>query len=174
MTDPIGVRHGKVELVRHDPEWAAMYRAEAARIHASCAGLVLAVEHIGSTSIPGIHAKPIIDLAIGVATLEDADKMEPGMRSLGYDYPRDVGIPDQYVFGRGHPVRKYIAHVQVHESDHWNDYLIFRNRLRESPQLAKEYESLKLALAGEFKNDRATYGDRKAKFVAHVLGRQLT
>ena len=169
MSEPIGVRHGEVVLVPHDPAWSTIYRAEADRILEACGEWVLAIEHVGSTSIPGIHAKPIIDLAIGVTDLADADKMAPAMRSIGYDYPRDVGIPDQFVFGRGHPMRKFIAHVQVYESDHWNDYLTFRDRLRAHPQLASEYEALKLALAQQFHNDRATYGDHKTEFVAKVL-----
>ena len=169
QVDPIGVRHGLVELVPHDPSWAAMYRIEAAKIADACEGLILAIEHIGSTSIPSIHAKPIIDIAIGVSNLEDSDSMEASMKMLGYDYPRDVGIPNQYVFGRGHPVRKYIAHVQVYGSDHWKKYMRFRDSLRENSDLAREYEQLKLGLADRFSHDRAGYGDAKGEFVSNVL-----
>lgn len=164
----MGVPHRKVLLLPHDASWAQMYVAERNRIMSSCYGLILATEHIGSTAIPGIHAKPIIDIAVGVRELSDADKMEAGMAALGYDYPRDVGIPDQYVFGKGNP-RKYIVHVQEFESQHWRDYLTFRDTLRSDRTLAAAYEKLKLDLARRFADDRATYTDKKAAFVARVL-----
>lgn len=168
MSDPRGVPHRKVILVPHDSAWASMYELETARILSACGDQILATEHVGSTSIPGIHAKPIIDIAIAVRELKDADKMQAGMAGLGYDYPRDVGIPNQYVYGKGNP-RKYIVHVQEYDSQHWRDYLKFRNALRNDPGLAKRYERLKLELARKYADDRATYTDGKASFVANVV-----
>jgi GrpB-like predicted nucleotidyltransferase (UPF0157 family) len=168
LAEPTGVPHRKVVLVPHNASWAHMYAAERDSILSKCNDMILAIEHVGSTSIPGIHAKPIIDLAVGVRELSDADKMEPGMIALGYDYPRDVGIPDQYVFGKGNP-RKYIVHVQVFGSQHWQDYLAFRDTLKSNKGLAAAYEKLKLDLAKRFPDDRATYTDHKAVFVAQVL-----
>ncbi|MFK8078687.1 MAG: GrpB family protein [Granulosicoccus sp.] len=66
----------------------------------ACGSYILAIEHVGSTSIPNLVAKPIVDILIGVKALSDAELMIPGMKSVGYDYPDDIGIPDDRIFGR--------------------------------------------------------------------------
>ncbi|WP_380175863.1 GrpB family protein [Kineococcus sp. DHX-1] len=95
----LGLRDGEVRVVPHDPGWAREGRREAVRVLAAGAPWVVRVEHVGSTAVPGLAAKPVVDLAVGVRDLADAEALVPSMAGLGYDFPGDVGIPDDLVPG---------------------------------------------------------------------------
>jgi len=168
MVEPLGVPHRRVVLVPYQETWAKLYIEERDRIKAVWGEVALDIEHVGSTSIPGIHAKPIIDIVIAVNELSDSDRMQNKMESLGYDYPRDVGIPGECVYGKGGP-RTHIVHVTESRSSQWLNYLLFRDSLRSNAGLAQEYQQLKLALAEKYAEDRAKYTDRKASFVRKVV-----
>lgn len=88
---------------------------------------------------------------------------------IGYDYAGDGGVPGQRIFGRGARVRTHLVHVVVADGEEWRDYLAFRNALLTDEKLAKEYDSLKRALAAQFPNDRPSYTRAKGQFIARVL-----
>ncbi len=96
----LGLEHGINRLAPYSPDWSSRFTAESKKLIDVCGIYILAIEHIGSTSIQSRVAKPIVDMLIGVETLNDAEKMIPGMASVGYDYPGDIGIPDDCIFGR--------------------------------------------------------------------------
>jgi GrpB-like predicted nucleotidyltransferase (UPF0157 family) len=142
---------------------ARAFAEEAARIRSALGPLVLAIEHYGSTAVPNLRAKPIIDLLIGVADVDHGLQMIEPMTSLGYDYAGSQGIPEHHVFGRGDP-RTYLVHVVVHGGDQWIAGLAFRDRLRTDADLRAEYQALKERLAAEV-TSRAEYTARKSEFV---------
>jgi len=150
-------------LVAYNPLWPRAFAEEAARITSAVGSLALAIEHYGSTAVPGLRAKPIIDLLIGVADIDDGLKMIEPMRSLGYDYAGSQGIAEHHIFGRP-LVRAYLAHVVVHEGDQWRRCLRFRDRLRGDPDLRAAYQELKERLAREA-TSRAAYTAAKSEFV---------
>lgn len=159
----LGLDADSNRLTPHNDLWAEAYEHEAALIVSVLGDRCIAIEHIGSTAVTGLAAKPIIDIQIGVADLADvADFIEP-MARVGYDHAHNHGIPEHEVFGRGQP-RTFLVHVVVHESEQWWRPLRFRDRLRASDELRAQYARVKQTLA-ETTNVRAEYTSGKTAFV---------
>ena len=133
------------ELVPYDPAWPIRFAVEAARLEEALAPVV-GIEHVGSTSIPGLAAKPTIDIAVGLANLELGALRAKRIEALGYSYGGDHGLP-QHVFRKGAAVPwDYLVHVVEHEGQMWRDYLRFRDHLRSHPEDAERYATLKASL----------------------------
>ncbi len=162
-----GLPPGSVVLADHNPRWAELYEEEAARIREALGPVVLAMEHYGSTSIPGIKAKPIIDILVGVASLDDALNHIAAMSAIGYDYAADAGVPMHHIFGKG-VARTHLVHFVEYDSYRWHEAVRFRDRLRAEPDEAAAYERLKTELAAMHPNDRAAYTEGKTTFVERV------
>ena len=168
MGDPdpkygLGLEQGVNRLVEFNPLWPLAFSEEAARIRAALGDRALAIEHYGSTSVPGLRAKPIIDLLIGVADIRVGLGFIEPMAGLGYDYAGDQGIPEHHIFGRG-TARTYLAHVVVYEGQQWYRALRFRDRLRREPDVRAAYEALKLELAAGA-TTRGDYTAGKTTFI---------
>ncbi|HWA60967.1 MAG TPA: GrpB family protein [Caulobacteraceae bacterium] len=159
----LGLETSANRLVDYNPLWPRAFEEEAGRIRAAVGDLALAIEHYGSTAVPGLRAKPILDLLVGVADIDDGLEMVGPMAGLGYDYSDNHGIPEHHIFGRP-TVRAYLVHVVVHGGDQWERCLRFRDRLRASADLRSEYQALKERLAREA-TSRAAYTDGKTAFV---------
>jgi GrpB-like predicted nucleotidyltransferase (UPF0157 family) len=159
----LGLEAGATRLVDYNRLWPQAFAEEAARIRSAVGPLALAIEHYGSTSVPGLRAKPIIDLLVGVADFDDGRKMIEPMARLGYDYSTNHGIPDRHIFGRP-VVRCYLVHVVTFASVPWREGLAFRDRLRGSAELRAAYLTLKERLA-RGSPSRADYTGGKTKFV---------
>jgi GrpB-like predicted nucleotidyltransferase (UPF0157 family) len=159
----LGLEQGVNRLVNYNPQWPHAFAEEAARIRSALSPLALAIEHYGSTAVPNLRAKPIIDLLIGVADIDHGLQMIEPMTSLGYDYAGSQGIPESHIFGRGQP-RTHLAHVVVYGADQWMASLAFRDRLRTDADLRVEYQALKERLAAET-TSRAEYTAGKSEFV---------
>ena len=168
----LGVPKGRTFLVPHDPAWAELFEEERRRLLGVLQPEVVEVQHIGSTAIPGIHAKPIIDILVGTPSYVLADDWQDRMASLGYDYPGDIGIPEHRVFGRDREIRRFLVHVVDLHGLPWRRLVRFRNVLLRDPHLAVEYERLKLEAAAKYPIGlRSKYTDEKADFIAEVLSR---
>ncbi len=165
----LGLRRGEVRLAEPTPRWAALYADEARRLHAALARFGPAVEHCGSTSVPGLPAKPILDILVGAPHPIDVRDLAEALAPLGYAHAPHAGVPGHEVFGRGMP-RTHLLHVVPWRGPAWERMLRFRDALRASPTLAAEYAALKRALAVRFPSDRAAYTDAKSGFIARVLG----
>jgi GrpB-like predicted nucleotidyltransferase (UPF0157 family) len=159
-----------VLLAPYDPLWPLEFEAEAARIERACDGLPLRLEHIGSTSVPGLSAKPIIDILAGCPPREPRTPYIAAMRQLGYEHKGAFGIPGRNYFRRGSP-RSHHVHLFNWASQGWSDHLRFRDALRADPTLAREYDALKRELAAAFPNDSRKYSDAKGPFIRAVLRR---
>jgi GrpB-like predicted nucleotidyltransferase (UPF0157 family) len=154
----------RVQVVPYDDAWAALFEAEAAQIRAALGSELRVIEHIGSTSVPGLAAKPVIDIAI---SLESLDDLAVALESLGYRYvPKfEEELPNRRYFTRG----DYHVHAYEQEHEEFMDYVRFRDYLRTHPEDAQAYGDLKLALAAEFIDDRAGYQAAKAPYVARLV-----
>jgi GrpB-like predicted nucleotidyltransferase (UPF0157 family) len=159
----LGLEAGANRLVDYDPRWPRAFALEAARIRSVVGSLALAIEHYGSTAVPGLRAKPILDLLIGVADIDDGLEMIAPMASLGYDYAGSQGIPEHHIFGLG-LARTHLAHVVAFEGDQWRRCLRFRDRLRSDPDLRATYQAIKAQLA-DGGLSRADYTAGKTAFV---------
>lgn len=170
----LGLPPGQNFLVPHDPEWAILFEDERARIRAVLSADATEIQHVGSTAVPGIHAKPIIDIAIAARSHTVADDWRDRMASIGYDYPGDIGIPDHRIYGRDRQVRCFLVHVVDAGGTVWRNYIRFRDRLQVDRALAMEYEALKLGAAREHPIGRDLYTRSKASFIEMVLSSEKT
>jgi GrpB-like predicted nucleotidyltransferase (UPF0157 family) len=163
----------EVVLVESDPRWPAMFEEEAARIRAAAGSTSLALEHVGSTSVPGLAAKPIIDVLGGVHTLADADALAPRIVAIGYEYVRkyEDELPRRRYFVRRDAagVRTHHLHVVEIGSWFWTQHLAFRDHLRRDADAAARYAALKRDLAARFPDDREAYTEGKSDFIASCL-----
>jgi GrpB-like predicted nucleotidyltransferase (UPF0157 family) len=171
MTNPygLGLEQEVNRLVASNPLWPQAFAEEATRIRAVLGTQALAIEHYGSTAVPSLCAKPIIDLQIGVADIDHGLFFIDPMASLGYDYAGDQGIPEHHIFGKGR-ARTHLAHVVIYQGDQWLRYLRFRDRLRSDPNLRAAYEALKQRLAADPSLTRGAYTEGKTSFIRDASG----
>ena len=168
-----------VAIVAYDPQWPVLFHREKEHL-LSClpAQLIRRVEHFGSTAVPGLAAKPVVDLLVEVADLQATrDRIVPLLEAQGYEYfwrptHGDDGPPFYAWFIKRDPasgVRTH--HIHVVESDfaeHW-ERLLFRDYLIEQPQVASDYQDLKYRLAAAHPNDRVAYTQGKTEFILRVM-----
>jgi GrpB-like predicted nucleotidyltransferase (UPF0157 family) len=161
-------RSDRVELVEHDPGWAKLYEQEATKLSAIFDGAVVGIEHIGSTAVPHLCAKPIIDVLVGLRELQLDDEQIAAMESLGYAYLGEHGLPGRLFF-RKEP-RTHHVHVVEHRGEHWERQLTFRDALRADPDERRRYDEYKRALAAEG-HPREVYTELKTPFIREVEAR---
>jgi GrpB-like predicted nucleotidyltransferase (UPF0157 family) len=163
--------HEPIVLRPYDPRWPGCFEEERARLRAGLPCLI-DVQHIGSTAVPGLVAKPIIDLLAGVASMDLARTLiEPVLR-LGYTTSRAFNdtLVDRLWFMRAAAGRRtHHLHLVVYGSPTWHAHLAFRDALRGDPALAARYAALKVELAERWRDDREAYTDEKDQFVREVL-----
>ncbi len=168
--EKLGTAGRQIEIVAYNSEWPGLFERETSRIMQACAGVVRLVEHIGSTAIPGMPAKPILDLMPGLAAYADGLKTIEPMQRLGYEYFGEDGIPGRYYFNLKFEGRS-VAHVHIFETgcEPWQRHLIFRDQLRLDPAAAAQYAELKKEMAVRFRNDREAYTNAKSEFINSVV-----
>lgn len=168
MADPLGLESGIVRLVEYDARWPALFAAEQQRIEEACVGLALRLEHVGGTSIPGMWAKPVLDIAAGRPHGASPKLYMAAFERAGYEHRGEQGLPGREFFRRGHP-RAYHLHLVDEGGGHWRNYLAFRNYLREHPDASLRVAEAKRALAARFPRDREEYTEGKTPFVQEIL-----
>ncbi len=156
-----------VVILEYDSRWPLLFEEEKAHILAALPGLDCTIEHVGSTSVPGLAAKPIIDIMIGIAELDQVMALIAPLAALGYEYCGDVGIPGNRFFRKGEP-RSHHLHVFELNHPEYIRHLVFRDYLRTHSEAAQEYELLKRALAQKYPEDSFAYTMSKTEFVKSV------
>lgn len=164
----LGLTSGEVSLARAHDAWAAAYEQERDRIVAALGDYVLDIQHVGSTSILNVPAKPILDILIGVRDFDDAAACVGPMIAIGYAYRGENGIPRRHYFVKGEPRTHHIHMVEI-GSDMWRDTLRFRHLLRTNPVLASEYAREKERLAQLHSGNRKAYQREKDMFIERFL-----
>lgn len=166
----LGLEKGVVRLLSHDEQWHKLFAEEQARIANAAGEFVVSIEHIGSTSICGIAAKPILDIAIAVKDKASGNLAIAPLENLGYVFRGENGIAGRFYFVKGAAEgRTHHLHMYVSGSEELENHLAFRDYLRQNPEAAAEYDRLKKDLAERFSNDRDAYLDGKAAFVEGIL-----
>jgi len=168
----------RLEVVAYDPNWPIAFAAERDRIAAALGTLALRIDHNGSTSVPGLAAKPIIDIQVSVPSLRPIEAYASGLRQLGYvhvPHPDDAFCP----FFHRPPAWPHTHHVHVVQSGGVEERrtLAFRDYLREHPAVARQYEALKRGLAPQYDAadfaSREAYATSKTAFVTSVTDRAM-
>jgi GrpB-like predicted nucleotidyltransferase (UPF0157 family) len=168
--DTLGTPGGHIEVIDYDPSWPTIYRREAERIQQACAGIIIAIEHIGSTSVPGLAAKPVIDIMPGVAAYPDGMRTIEPLTQLGYVYYGDNGIPGRFYFDLRYELRT-VMHVHLFQIgvENWIRHLLFRDYLRAHPEVSNQYAALKRDLALCYRDDRVAYTNAKSEFIISTV-----
>ena len=167
----LGFASGRVSLARAHEAWAAAYLQERARIAGALKGQVVAIEHVGSTSIAGIPAKPILDILVAVENFDESFACIAPMTGIGYAYRGENGIPRRHYFVKGDPRTHHVHMVEV-QSDNWRKTLRFRDLLRMHPDLAGEYAGEKERLARIHAENRKAYQREKDRIIERILMRE--
>jgi GrpB-like predicted nucleotidyltransferase (UPF0157 family) len=175
MKTPEKFGGGSIVVSEYDPAWPSMFEQERAAVLAVLGQSVLVIEHIGSTAVPGLAAKPIIDLLVGVRSLAEARTSSVNqLVKLGYTYipEYESWLPGELFFRKAVP-GPWTHHVHVMEPSNprWQRFLLFRDYLRAHPRTAAAYANLKKSLAAKFGDDIAAYRDGKHEFVQRVTAR---
>ena len=164
----------EIEIVDYDPRWPILFDEEAKRLRVILdPSLIMGLEHFGSTAVPALPAKPIIDILIAVQSLADAriSFIEP-LRTLEYVYWADNPRKDRMFFVKGMPPfgsgRSHHVHVTEPDGEMWRR-LAFRDYLRAHPEESRTYERLKRRLAAEHPTDRDAYSDAKSDYIESVM-----
>jgi GrpB-like predicted nucleotidyltransferase (UPF0157 family) len=160
-----------VRVAPYDDEWPAQFCAERNRL-IPIAPELLAVEHVGSTAVPGLAAKPIIDMMAAVPSMEVADRVVERLCSSGYitsaEFNRSLG-DRRWLMRHAGGHRTHHLHLVLASSRHWMECIRFRDALRRDSRLAARYADLKQRLAVQFGSDRDGYGNAKAEFITSAL-----
>lgn len=179
-----------VVIADYDPAWPATFERERDAILRVCGdGAFVRIEHVGSTAVPGLAAKPIIDIMPGLRSLDDAPRLIGPLASIGWEYGPETELPDPELNDPGMPFRRYFrkhvdgvraGHMHMVEvrSDFWRNHLLFRDYLRAHPEEAAAYASLKRELAAQYNasvtptsNINAGYTTYKTEFIVSRLER---
>ena len=161
-----------IRLFPYDPAWPARFERERAALEDAIGSWILGgVHHVGSTAVPGLEAKPIVDILAGVRDFDESRACFEPLARLGYLYA--PYLPEEmHWLCKPHPSRRtHHLHLVPVDSERYADELAFRDRLRADPQVAAEYLVLKRDLARRFAHDREAYTDAKSYFVRRVLGK---
>lgn len=168
-------------IVDYDPQWPVVFHDLSRVIGGALGELALYTEHVGSTAVPGLAAKPIIDLDVVIASGAQLPAVVQALTSLGYEHQGDLGIQQREAFNRqgddvprdgtGKVWPEHHLYVCVKDSREIRRHLAFRDHLRANPPEVVAYGALKRRLAGQFRDDREAYVAGKTKFIEGVLGR---
>jgi GrpB-like predicted nucleotidyltransferase (UPF0157 family) len=160
----------RVEVVPHNPNWQQDFEAEAKRVAAVLGNNVTTIHHIGSTAIPTIYAKPIIDMLLEVSDIHRVDAQNSAMQALGYQSRGEFGIPGRRFFYKDSEagIRTHHIHTFQTGSDQIRRHLAFRDYMRNHPREAQRYSELKQRLAQEYPLDIEGYMDGKDGFIKEI------
>lgn len=162
-----------IVVVDYDPEWVCMYEEERTRIVSLIGAYLEEIHHVGSTSIPGLAAKPIIDILAIVPDIRAVEHCVKPLESLDYAYFGENGIPGRHYFRKPSDItfHQHTHHIHMMERSHEQVYamLNFRDYLRRYPEAVQAYQDLKKELATKYSGDRDAYTDAKQPFVRSIL-----
>ena len=162
-----------VQIAEYDPAWPALFERERGLIAGALGDLAAAIEHVGSTAVPGLGGKPVIDMMVAVRDVfDEGQRCVAPLEGLGYEYKGELGIPGRLYFRKFTDGRRsHQIHMVEHGSDLWERHILFRDYLRRHPDEARGYYELKVRRAERFGTDRLGYNEAKTEFIEAALVR---
>lgn len=165
----LGLREGKVQLVPHNSLWRTYFDLESQRLYAALGSYVKEIRHIGSTAIPGIYAKPILDIMVGLVAIADVRHCEKLLTTLGYIYEGEQAISGWHFFKKkAGDLTTHHLHIVEWGGSYWVDHVLFQEYLFRHPEVAEAYENLKLVLEKKHADNREAYTRDKTDFINKV------
>lgn len=166
----IGLKGKEVKLVPYTSQYKKKFLQEKETLEKLLRDSILGIEHIGSTAIPGILAKPCIDVQIGVGYMRNGKKLIPVLEKHGYEWKRNFGRLDQHILlVRGGNNRTHYIHIVKYRGDVWKDRIFFRDYLNSHEKAVRDYEKLKQESAEKFPTSRTGYTNLKTEFVRKIM-----
>ncbi len=172
-TPALGLKKGRVLLTGYRKEWSGLFLAERKLLKAKLGKLPIRISHVGSTAVPGLCAKPILDIMLEVRSLKQAEKVAPLFLRCGYKLKptSEDPVPGRVFFSKDMDgLRCFHLHITESGSAFCKGHLRFRNVLRKDPKRAQAYARLKRRLSKQYPEDRNAYINGKAKFISEVVG----
>jgi len=167
----LGLDRKNVKLSKYHSGWKQAFEDEKTAIQERLGEAVLDIEHIGSTAIPGMSAKPVLDFMIAVKSVDVYVKFIEPMKELGYEFRRDNRETQEHIlFVKGaEDLRTHYLKMTERDSGFWKEHILFRDYLINHPETAKEYKELKESLQESHSSSRATYTEAKAELIQKIL-----
>jgi len=170
MDNKIGLKRGAVVLKQHHQEWARAFEVEKEFLQNLLGSFALEIEHIGSTAVQGLAAKPIIDILLAVKSLAYISDIRPLLERAGYEYRKNGSDGAQVLFVKGpEEQRTHYLHITEVGSSVWENDIVFRNYLRTHPKSIEEYTKLKENLASQYADKREQYTAGKKDFIKKII-----
>lgn len=171
MTSSLGLQRGTVRLEPYNPEWRELFETEKSALKEVLSDKFVAAEHVGSTAIPGMKAKPILDLMLAILDLENWEWVKEPLAKVGYEFRRDFRKEQGHIlFVKGPEENRthYLKITELH-SDFWNEHILFRDYLINNSQYREKYQDLKEKLFDEYAGNREPYTRDKEEFVRKII-----
>lgn len=166
----MGVKRGTVELEDYNPEWKESYEKERDLLKKVLKDKIVGIEHVGSTAVPGLKSKPIIDICVAIKNLEDAVEFEEILKPYDYHFRGHQGVMDRYFYAKGpEENRTHYVHFETLESDSYQNHILFRDYLIKHPEYIEKYKKLKEELAEKYPEERSKYTAGKSEFIQSVI-----
>ena len=166
----MALARGIVKLMPYDAAWQEEYTKEKELLESNLKDYILEIHHVGSTSIKGLWAKPIIDILVVIKDLGDISKIEEILKPYNYENKGPRGIPDRFFFAKGsEDARTHYLHVTLKGSDTYYNQLYFKKYLIDHPEYILKYNNLKKDLAKIYANERPKYTAAKDEFIKEVI-----
>ena len=162
-----------IVLREYDPAWPRLFEGLRGRVLDALGGLAVAVEHVGSTAVPGLTAKPVVDIDAVVPSAEDVPLAVERLERAGYRHEGDLGVSGREAFRPPAGAPWHHLYVLPAGGEELRRHLAFRDNLRAHPEEASAYAALKRESARRFGGDRRAYADSKGEFVEHILSRAI-
>jgi len=166
----IGLKRGTVKLVGYNSKWRQNFEREEKKIKKIFGRDALKIQHVGSTAIPGILAKPIIDIALVVPSLQKARRYQKKLEEIGYELKKNDLRQERLFFTKGlEEKRTHYLHIGEIGSGCAEDMILFKDYLHNHKNVAKKYSKLKEQLAAKYQNLREIYAIKKKKFIEEII-----
>ncbi|MBM3114283.1 GrpB family protein [Jeongeupia naejangsanensis] len=159
----------KIEIVAYNKQWPSLFAEESALLQVTLGKVLSKIHHVGSTSVPGLAAKPVIDILLEVVDLDDLDNLNPAMTNIGYTARGEYGIPNRRYFSKGGDQRSHQIHAFAIGDEHIIKLLAFRNYLIKNEDVAEQYAEIKRAAILASENELRRYSAFKAGFIEDHL-----
>lgn len=166
----LGLNKDSVKVFPYENAWAKEFEKEQKILKKLLTGFDIKIEHVGSTSIPGLSAKPIIDIAIGTKNENDLFLVAKKLEFERYDILDSFKEKGEILARKGSPeCRTHYIHIELIGSEYWNEFIYFKQYLLDHPKCVKKYQRLKEKLSKKYAKDRKQYTASKNKFISKVL-----
>ncbi|MEK7187363.1 MAG: GrpB family protein [Patescibacteria group bacterium] len=163
--------HQPLSYYAYDPAWNDWYEKEKKQIEEKLGDVIFRIEHIGSTAVPGLSGKPIVDILIVIKSADDLERCSEALQELDY---QQMGKSDQYYLRKSMTeTAGFHIHMVALENKFWRERIAFRDYLRSHPEVAQQYMSLKQDLITKFDSDKDAYREGKGSFMAEITKKAL-